>query len=86
MDRHPVDVAADIVGSQVALAAALGVTKAAVSQWKDEGRRVPAEHCPEIERLTGGKVRCEDLNGDVDWAFLRRKQAPTDDKIAKLVA
>lgn len=68
---HPVDRAARAVGSQTALAAALGVTKAAVGQWKDEGRRVPAEHCPSIERLTGGVVRCEDLRPDVAWDVLR---------------
>jgi len=75
MSKHPVDVAAEIMGSQVALASALGVTKAAVSQWKDEGRRVPAEHCPAIERLTGGKVRCEDLRPDVPWDVLREQPA-----------
>jgi DNA-binding transcriptional regulator YdaS (Cro superfamily) len=68
---HPVDRAAKVVGSQTALAAALGVTKAAVGQWKDEGRRVPAEHCPSIERLTNGAVRCEDLRPDVAWDVLR---------------
>lgn len=71
MTTHPIDEAAGIVGSQVALAAALGVTKAAVNQWKLEGRKVPAEHCPAIERATGGKVRCEALRPDVDWAQVR---------------
>ncbi|MBU9261995.1 helix-turn-helix domain-containing protein [Burkholderia multivorans] len=69
---HPIDRAAAIVGSQAALARALSVTKAAVGQWKLEGRKVPAEHCPAIERLTGGVVRCEDLNADVDWGYLRK--------------
>lgn len=78
MDRHPVDIASSIVGSQVALALALGVSKGAVSQWKDDERRVPAEHCPAIERLTGGAVRCEDLRPDIDWAVLREQGAPTD--------
>lgn len=68
---HPVDRAAQILGSQVALAEALGVTKAAVGQWRDEGRRVPAEHCPAIERLTAGVVRCESLRPDIEWAVLR---------------
>lgn len=71
MDRHPLDVAARIVGSHQALAAALGVTKGALPQWKDANRRVPAEHCPAIERLTGGAVRCEDLRPDIDWGVLR---------------
>jgi hypothetical protein len=49
----------------------LNVSKGAVSQWKLPGRRVPAEHCPVIERMTNGEVRCEDLRPDVDWAQLR---------------
>lgn len=71
MQNHPIDEAARIVGSQVALANELGVTKAAVNQWKQEGRKVPAEHCPTIERLTNGAVCCEHLNSDVDWNYVR---------------
>ena len=68
---HPIEKAAGILGSQSALAAALGVTKAAVWQWKDPARQVPAEHCPVIERITHGEVRCEELRPDVDWGYLR---------------
>lgn len=71
MEKHPIDLAAEALGSQVALASALGVTKAAVSQWKERGRRVPAEHCPLIERLTKGAVRCEHLRPDMAWDVLR---------------
>lgn len=71
MDKHPIERAALVAGSQAALAQALGVTRAAVNQWKEPGRRVPAEHCPAIERATGGAVRCEDLRPDVDWQVLR---------------
>lgn len=74
-DKHPIDVASRIVGSQVALALALGVSKGAVSQWKDDGRQVPAEHCPDIERLTGGVVRCEELRPDIAWGVLRAPEA-----------
>ena len=63
--------AADIVGSMQALGEQLGVTKGAVGQWKLPGRHVPAEHCPAIERITGGVVRCEDLRPDVDWQVIR---------------
>lgn len=69
--EHAIDKAAKIVGSQTALATALGVNKTAVSQWKDAGRRVPAEHCPLIERMTLGQVRCEELRPDVAWDVLR---------------
>lgn len=63
--------AAEILGGQSHLALALNVSKSAVSQWKEEGRRVPAEHCPEIERLTSGAVTCEELRPDVGWGYLR---------------
>jgi len=69
--KAPIDRAIQSAGSMKALADALGVTKAAVFQWKFPGRRVPAQHCPTIERLTRGSVRCEELRPDVDWAYLR---------------
>lgn len=71
---HALDRATGIVGSQSVLAAALGVSKGAVSQWKEEGRRVPAEHCPIIEEMTRGAVRCEDLRPDIRWDVLRAKR------------
>lgn len=73
--------AAKCVGSRVALARALGVTKAAVWQWEHE-RPVPSEYCPSIERLTGGAVRCEDLRPEVDWGYLRGTSAAVTDKSA----
>jgi DNA-binding transcriptional regulator YdaS (Cro superfamily) len=68
---HALDKAAEIIGSQTALANLLKVSKGAVSQWKEPGRRVPAEHCPLIERATGGAVRCEELRPDIAWDVLR---------------
>jgi DNA-binding transcriptional regulator YdaS (Cro superfamily) len=73
--KTPIDRAIECAGSMKALADALGVTKAAVFQWKFPGRRVPAQHCPAIERLTLGAVRCEELRPDVDWAYLRGEAA-----------
>ena len=58
-------------GGLTALGAALGLGddgKGIVYQWKVRGR-VPPKYCPSIEKLTG--VRCEELNNDVDWTFLR---------------
>ena len=52
-----------------AFAAAVGVRYQVVQQWLING--VPAEHCPTIEKLTEGKVKCEELNSRVDWAFIR---------------
>lgn len=53
------------------LAGQISVPAALVSQWKTCTRVVPAERCIEIERASGGAVRCEDLRPDVDWAYLR---------------
>ncbi len=53
------------------LAERLGFSPVLLSQWGTGKRQVPAEHCPTIERATGGAVRCEDLRPDVDWAVLR---------------
>lgn len=78
--EHPVDRAAKVIGSQAALATLLGVTKAAVGQWRDPGRRVPAEHCPVIERETlqrGVPIRCEELRPDIDWSVLRDSPSAT---------
>lgn len=59
------------------MALALGVKPPTVSEWISGKRPVPPEHCPTIEKLTIEKageaeaVRCEDLNDQVDWAYLR---------------
>lgn len=69
--KHPLEVAAGIVGNQLQLAQRLGVSKGALSQWKLPDRQVPAEQCGAIERLTGGRVDCETLRPDVDWGIYR---------------
>lgn len=67
--NHPIENAAVIAGSEKALADLLGVTKAAVWQWKQEGRKTPLEHCAEIERITGGVVTRRELRPD-DWQHI----------------
>jgi DNA-binding transcriptional regulator YdaS (Cro superfamily) len=62
------------MGSRAELARRLGLTKAAVGQWLEPDRRVPAEHCPVIEQLTaekGERIPCEELRPDVAWHVLR---------------
>lgn len=76
MNEHPIDVAAGLLGGQAALASALGVSRGAVPQWKQEGRSIPAEHCPKVERLTAGKVTCEQLRPDIEWGVLRLQAMP----------
>jgi len=80
---EPLAKAITLVGSMAGLARYLGVSKGAVFQWGMPGRQVPAAHCPEIERLTGGAVRCEDLRPDVEWGVLRggRKRKPQAESV-----
>ncbi len=47
---------------------ALGVRYQTVQQWLVNG--VPVEYCSQIEEVTGGECRCEDLNGRVNWDHL----------------
>lgn len=72
--------AAHQLGGQASLARAMGVQPPTVNQWVKGDRPIPAERCPQIEALTSGNVRCEELRPDVDWAVLRkpsRKAKPT---------
>lgn len=59
-----------LLGSQKALADAIGVSPKTVWAWVNR-KAVPAEHCPEIEKATKGAVRCEDLRPDVNWSIVR---------------
>jgi DNA-binding transcriptional regulator YdaS (Cro superfamily) len=77
MDKQALISACDFVGGQAALARALGIKPPTVNQWIKAERPVPAERCPAIERATAGRVRCEDLRPDVDWAYLRATNCPT---------
>lgn len=63
--------AVQIVGSQKQLADLLGVKAPTVSQWLKGKRPVPVLRCPEIERITQGRVRCEELRPDIGWDALR---------------
>lgn len=63
-------------GAQSRLSKAMEIPAPMLSAWASGDRRVPAERCPEIERATGGVVRCEDLRPDVAWDVLRMQAAP----------
>lgn len=52
--EHPLDKASRLVGGRAELAHPLGVSVAAIGNWKKRG--VPIEHCVRIERATGGEV------------------------------
>jgi DNA-binding transcriptional regulator YdaS (Cro superfamily) len=78
--------AAKTLGGQAALASALGfANRTGVWPWFNTDRRVPAEYCPLIERLTKERavcpadvVLCEELRPDVAWGVLREQAAPIE--------
>lgn len=53
-----------VLGSQLALAVAIGAAPAQVSQWVNGIRPVPAHYCLAIERATQGAVTRQDLRPD----------------------
>lgn len=68
--------AIDIVGTPTALARQIGrpVSSTHIYNWMRRDKAgVPLERCPDIERVTGGRVRCEELRPDLAgmWAYLR---------------
>lgn len=63
---NPIKRAADRVGSQTALAEAIGVKQPTISEWARGGRPVPIERCVDIERATSREVMRWDLR-PADW-------------------
>jgi DNA-binding transcriptional regulator YdaS (Cro superfamily) len=53
-------------GMRSELARALSLLPIQISNWATGRRPVPIEHCPAIERATGGAVTRRDLRPD-DW-------------------
>lgn len=66
---QPIEKVFELVGGQSGLAKHFGIRPWAVAKWRKSG--VPAERCLEIERITEGKVTCEELRPDVNWGVLR---------------
>lgn len=77
--------AAKLLGSQRALAVALGVAPVNVSQWVNpttaKGRPVPPKQCVRIEALTDGTVTRRDLRPD-DWQAIWPELADSQEKQA----
>lgn len=61
---EPLDRACKILGSQEALAAALGIRGPSIVGWRNRSR-VPAERCVEIEVATKGQVTRQELRPDI---------------------
>lgn len=43
-----------------------------------KGQRLGESLCINLDRESGGAVRCEDLRPDVDWAYLRASNPATE--------
>ncbi len=56
--------AIDCLGTQQALAAALGIRSPSISEWRARGR-VPVERCGAIEQVTDGVVTRYELRPDI---------------------
>lgn len=57
MNKNTVDEIIEWAGSQTALANLLGVSRGAVSQWRNSGEGIPAARAVQLERMTAGKFR-----------------------------
>lgn len=62
----------ELVGTQRRVASALNPpqTRTSVGQWLLKGNRVPAEHCPRLQAMTGHRVLASELRPDIEWHFL----------------
>jgi len=58
-------VAKDLLGSQRALAEAVGIKQPSVHEILNYGKKVPAEWCLPIERATEGRVTRHQLRPDL---------------------
>lgn len=65
MDTTLIQAAVEAIGSQGAMAKAIGVTQPLVWQWCNGKRPVAAHHCVAIENATGGRITRYDLRPDV---------------------
>ena len=64
-------------GGITALARLLGVKPPTVHQWVSGVRPVPPMRCLDIERVTNGKVTCEQLLPNQPWSVLRNTASHT---------
>ncbi|BCX51635.1 hypothetical protein CTYAZ2_12170 [Comamonas testosteroni] len=50
------------------------------------GQRLGESLCINLDRESGGAIRCEDLRPDVDWAYLRTARELAQQSAAKEVS
>ena len=62
--------AVELAGGVAKVALLFGIDRISVYLWMYNGR-VPADRCPKLEEACSGAVRCEQMNREIDWAYLR---------------
>lgn len=83
--KHLVELACEIVGSQAEMSRILGVTPAMVNQLVKGLRPVPVEHCLSIEQATKGVITRQMLRPDDHqkiWGPSGSAQKRTSSKVA----
>ena len=70
--------------TQMEFARLLGVTQGAIAFWL-HNKPPTIERAIQIEKLTEGKVTCEELRPDVDWEYLRGSKAGSIPSAPKLI-
>lgn len=68
--------AKDLIGSEAAMAVAVGVRQPSVNYILRNGKRVPAEWCLPVEHATGGKITRHQLRPDL-YPADRESASPT---------
>lgn len=71
MNIEIIKLAIEGAGGTANVARELKCSTQAVYFWQTGKRTLPAEHCPALERMNEGRIRCEQLRPDVDWTYLR---------------
>ena len=73
MDKNIVDEIIDWAGSQTALGNLLGVSRGAISQWRNAGLGLPPARAIQLEQMTSGKFRAVRT---ANLEEIRKKKAP----------
>jgi DNA-binding transcriptional regulator YdaS (Cro superfamily) len=69
-------------GGITAFSKLIGVSHAVVSSWIHVlTKGIPAERCIEIENITKGEIKRQDLRPDVFSSFISKKESTTEDRI-----
>ena len=70
------------VSERIAFAKRCGTTYAHLRNVAYELKPCGESLAVNVERESGGVVRCESLRPDVDWAYLRGTNCPTPKRVA----